>query len=136
MLPNHKYSKEVYKMVGTTVRKGLATISLVFLSLMPLQSYSASINGVAAADTTLSKVLLMATLNNGPAMQPVTWTVYRLDNDGKSVWETSLNRHSANIELEPGMYRADVTTDDGRVSRSKTFDLRTVSSSDVIIAMD
>ncbi|MEN9424680.1 MAG: hypothetical protein RL122_2063 [Pseudomonadota bacterium] len=122
-------------MVGTTVRKGLATISLVFLSLISLQSYSAPINGVAAADTTLSKVLLMATLNNGPAMKPYTWTVYRLDN-GKSVLETSLTRHSANIELAPGLYRADVTSEDGTVSRSRTFDLRTVSSSDVIIAMD
>ena len=123
-------------MVGTTVRKGLATISLVFLSLISAQSYSAPINAVAGADTPLSKVLLMATLNNGPAMQPFTWTVYRLDNEGKSVWETSLTRHSANIELAPGMYRADVTSQDGSVSRSRTFDLRTVSSSDVIIAMD
>ncbi|MBO0615104.1 hypothetical protein [Thiothrix fructosivorans] len=77
----------------------------------------------------------MATLNNGPAMKPYTWTVYRLDN-GKSVLETSLTRHSANIELAPGLYRADVTSEDGTVSRSRTFDLRTVSSSDVIIAMD
>jgi hypothetical protein len=135
MLPNHKYSNEVYKMVGTTVRKGLATISLVFLSLISLQSYSAPINAVAGADTPLSKVLLMATLNNGPAMQPFTWNVYRLDN-GKDVWKTTLTRHSANIELEPGLYRADVTSQDGSVSRSRTFDLRTVSSSDVVIAMD
>jgi hypothetical protein len=135
MLPNHKYSNEVYKMVGTTVRKGLAAISLVFLSLISVQSSSAPINAVAGADTPLSKVLLMATLNNGPAMQPVTWTVYRVDN-GKSVWETSLTRHSANIELAPGLYRADVTLQDGSVSRSRVFDLRTVSSSNVIVAMD
>ncbi len=122
-------------MTKNTVRKGFAVLSLIFLSLMSAQSISAPINAVAGADTPLSKVLLMATLNNGPAMKPVTWNVYRLDH-GQSIWETSLSRHSANIELTPGLYRADVMFRDGSVSRSRTFDLRTVSSSNVIVAMD
>lgn len=122
-------------MISKKLSKGLAVISFVFLSLMSAQSNSAPINAVAGADAPLSKVLLMATVNNGPAMRPVTWTVYRLDN-GKSVWERSLSRHSATIELSPGVYRADVTFSDGSVSRSRTFDLRTVSSSNVIVAMD
>ena len=122
-------------MINKTIRKGLASISLVFLSILSMQSNSMPINAVAGADTPMSKVLLMATLNNGPAMKPVTWNVYRLDH-GKSIFETSLNRHSANIELAPGLYRADVSLTDGSNMRSRTFDLRTVSSSNVIVAMD
>lgn len=122
-------------MINKTIRKGLVSISLVFLSILSMQSNSAPINAVAGADTPMSKVLLMATLNNGPAMKPVTWNVYRLDH-GKSIFETSLNRHSANIELAPGLYRADVSLTDGSNMRSRTFDLRTVSSSNVIVAMD
>lgn len=122
-------------MAGIKFRSKLSGLLLVFMSLMATQSQSAPINAVAGADTPLSKVLLMATLNNGPAMRPVTWTVYRLQN-GKSTWTTSLRRHSANIELEPGLYRADVTLDNGSVSRSRTFDLRKVTSSNVIVAMD
>lgn len=122
-------------MINKTIRKGLVSISLVFLSILSMQSNSAPINAVAGADTPMSKVLLMATLNNGPAMKPVTWNVYRLDH-GKSIFETSLNRHSANIELAPGLYRADVSLMDGSNLRSRTFDLRTVSSSNVIVAMD
>ncbi len=122
-------------MINKTIRKGLASISLVFLSILSMQANSMPINAVAGADTPMSKVLLMATLNNGPAMKPVTWNVYRLDH-GKSIFETSLNRHSANIELAPGLYRADVSLTDGSNMRSRTFDLRTVSSSNVIVAMD
>jgi hypothetical protein len=117
------------------VCKGLASVSLVFLSLMTTQVQSAPIQGLAAPDVPKSKVLLMATLNNGPAMQPVTWTVYRLEN-GRAIYNRSVNLHSANIELEPGFYRADVTLDGANVSRSRVFDLSNVSSSNVIVAMD
>ncbi|WGZ93280.1 MAG: hypothetical protein QJT81_15900 [Candidatus Thiothrix putei] len=121
-------------MVIKKVCHQLATASLVFLSATAAQVQSAPIYGVVG-DIPKSKVLLMATLNNGPAMQPVTWTVYRLEN-GKEIYNRSINRHSANIELEPGFYRADVTLDDGSVSRSRIFDLSNVSSSNVIVAMD
>ncbi|MGB3919360.1 hypothetical protein J9253_06505 [Thiothrix litoralis] len=115
-------------MISKAVYKKLAIVSLVFVSLMVGQPN-------AMADAALSKVLLMATLNSGPAMRPLTWKIYRLEND-KSTLATSLGRHSANIQLAPGVYRADVTFNDGSVSRSRTFDLRTVSSSNVIVAMD
>ncbi|WML90485.1 hypothetical protein RCF98_16135 [Thiothrix lacustris] len=115
-------------MMSETVYKGLVVMSLMLASLVGVQSN-------AMADVTLSKVLLVATVNSGPAMLPLTWKIYRLDKD-KSTLATSLSRHSANIQLEPGVYRADVTFNDGSVSRSRTFDLRTVSSSNVIVAMD
>lgn len=117
------------------VSKGLIAAMLVFLSLTVAQVNSAPILNVAGAEAPKSKVLLMATLNNGPAMQPVTWTVYRLEN-GKAIYNRSVNLHSANIELEPGFYRADVTLDGANVSRSRVFDLSNVSSSNVIVAMD
>ncbi|OQX13181.1 MAG: hypothetical protein BWK73_13015 [Thiothrix lacustris] len=102
---------------------------------MTTQIQSAPIQGLPAPDVPKSKVLLMATLNNGPAMQPVTWTVYRLIN-GKAIYNQSVNLHSANIELEPGFYRADVTLNGANVSRSRVFDLTNVSSSNVVVAMD
>jgi hypothetical protein len=122
-------------MATMKVRKGLSVVSLVFLSLMAMQVNSAPIQAAAGADAPKSKVLLMATLNNGPAMQPVTWTVYRLEN-GKAIYNRSVNLHSANIELEPGFYRADVKLDSGSASRSRIFDLTNVSSSNIIVAMD
>ena len=122
-------------MAAMKVRKGLLAVSLVFLSLMAVQVNSAPILGVAGAESPKSKVLLMATLNNGPAMQPVTWIVYRLEN-GQAIYNQSVNLHSANIELEPGFYRADVALNGGDVTRSRVFDLSNVSSSNVIVAMD
>lgn len=122
-------------MLAMKVRKKLSAASLVFLSLIAMQVNSAPIQAAAGADMPKSKVLLMATLNNGPAMQPVTWTVYRLEN-GEAIYDRSVNLHSANIELEPGFYRADVKLDSGGVNRSRTFDLTNVSSSNIIVAMD
>lgn len=122
-------------MATMKVRKGLSVVSLVFLSLMAMQVNGAPIQAAAGADAPKSKVLLMATLNNGPAMQPVTWTVYRLEN-GQAIYNQSVNLHSANIELEPGFYRADVALAGTNVSRSRVFDLSNVRSSNVIVAMD
>lgn len=120
-------------MAKQVFRKGLMVMSLVFLSVFSLQSQSAPILGVAEGSSSLSKVLLMATLANGPAMRPVKWTVYRVKN-GQSTKVDSFKRHSASIKLEPGIYRADAELND--VTRSRTFDIRTVTSSNVIVAMD
>lgn len=66
-------------------------------------------------------------------MRPVKWDLYRLEN-GKSIFVNSFKRHSASLDLTPGVYRAEVALDG--VNRSRTFDIRTVSSSNVIVAMD
>ncbi|UOG91454.1 MAG: hypothetical protein L3K52_14820 [Candidatus Thiothrix sulfatifontis] len=122
-------------MATINVRKRLTLISLIFLSLITTQAQSLPFQDSVAGDPPKSKVLLMATLNNGPAMQPVTWTLYRIEN-GKAIYDQSVNLHSANIELVPGFYRADVTLNGGNVSRSRVFDLSNVKSSSVIVAMD
>ncbi|GEM_PF-2438329 len=122
-------------MAAIKVRKRLALTSLIFLSLITTQAQSLSFQDSVVSDPPKSKVLLMATLNNGPAMQPVTWTLYRIEN-GKAIYNQSVNLHSANIELAPGFYRADVTLDGATVSRSRVFDLSNVKSSSVIVAMD
>lgn len=114
------------------LRHLLAGMLSIILPVMATSVHAAAVNG-AAADTALSKVLFMATVKKGPAMRPVKWSLYRVEN-GKSIFVDSFKRHSASLELEPGVYRADAALDG--VSRSRTFDIRTVSNSNVIIAMD
>lgn len=122
-------------MLARVVRSVLSGLSIVLVLLSAAELQAAPITAVSAAGSqvTFSKVLLMATLNNGPAMRPVKWQVYRIK-DGRSVLVESFKRHSASIELEPGVYRADAVLDS--INRSRTFDVRTVSNSNVIVAMD
>jgi hypothetical protein len=80
-----------------------------------------------------ANVRLVATLNNGPAMRPVKWTLYRLNND-QATWIDSFQRHSASIPLVPGFYRADVSLQG--VNRSRVFEVSSVTGSDVVIPMD
>lgn len=81
-----------------------------------------------------SKVFLVATLNNGPAMKPVEWSVYRLNNKNDSKLVKSFRRHSASLRLEPGRYLAQASLDN--VNRSRIFDVRTFSNSNIVVAMD
>lgn len=82
-----------------------------------------------------ANVTLVATLNNGPAMQPVSWKVYRLDaNNNVAGIVDSFNRHSASIPLQPGRYLADVNLNS--VNRTRVFDVSSRTSSSVVVAMD
>lgn len=81
-----------------------------------------------------ANVTLVATLNEGPAMRPVLWTVYRLDNNNRPTPVTSFRRHSASIVLEPGRYRAEANLNN--VNRSRIFDVSSRTSSSVVVAMD
>lgn len=78
------------------------------------------------------KVTLVATLANGPALRPMSWAVYRLD-DGKQTIATP-RRHSANLEVAPGHYEA-VATLDGQ-ERRRAFTVLTGTSNRIVIAMD
>ncbi|MEZ5452787.1 MAG: hypothetical protein R3E93_08230 [Thiothrix sp.] len=122
-------------MLVKKLRNVWASLSVIAVCLFANQAQAAVINAVffSAAQTPLSKVLLMATLNNGPAMRPVQWQLYRVKN-GRSTLVQSFKRHSASLELEPGIYRAEAELDN--VSRSRVFDISTVSNSNVIVAMD
>ncbi len=89
--------------------------------------------GASVADNT-SNVHLVATLNNGPAMRPVKWSVYRLNNNQQATLVQSFERHSASIPLAPGRYRAEATFNN--VSRTRVFDVGLKTNSRVVVAMD
>lgn len=83
--------------------------------------------------TAASKVYLVATINNGPAMKPVKWKVFRLHN-GEPQLIQSFQRHSVSMRLEPGRYRAIASLDS--TQRSREFDVRTFANSNIVVAMD
>lgn len=122
-------------MAIVNVCKAVVWASLLSLMLSAAPVQGSSVRIPAGLKIPKTKVLLMATLNNGPAMQPVTWTIYRFEN-GVPVYNRSVNLHSANIELEPGFYRADVKLNAVGTTRSRSFDLSNVRSSNIIVAMD
>lgn len=78
------------------------------------------------------KVSLIATLNNGPALRPMNWTVYRLDGGRQAV--AAPQRHSANLLVSPGHYEA-VATLDGQ-ERRRAFTVLTDTSNRIVVAMD
>ena len=96
-----------------------ALVSCLSLSLLSVPAYSAG------------SVNLTATLGNAPAFTPVSWEVFRLDNNtavGKA------NTHAANIELSPGNYRA--VAHYGNVRRDRLFTMGSSGQVNVVIAMD
>ncbi|WGZ94497.1 MAG: hypothetical protein QJT81_00495 [Candidatus Thiothrix putei] len=78
------------------------------------------------------KVTLVATLDNGPALRPMSWTVYRLDGGKQTV--ATPRRHSANLEVAPGHYEA-VAKLEGQ-ERRRAFTVLTDTSNLIVIAMD
>ncbi len=86
----------------------------------------------AAIQMPSGKVTLIATLGNGPALRPMSWVVYRLD-EGKQTIATP-RRHSANLEVAPGHYEA-VATLDGQ-ERRRSFTVLAGTSNRIVIAMD
>jgi hypothetical protein len=78
------------------------------------------------------KVSLIATLGNGPAMRPMTWTVYRLDGVKQVV--ANPHRHSATLEVSPGRYEA-VANLNG-LERHRLFSVLGDTRNDIVIAMD
>ena len=78
------------------------------------------------------KVSLIATLNNGPALRPMSWTVYRLDGGRKAI--AAPKRHSANLLVSPCHYEA-VATLNGQ-ERRRAFTVLTDTSNRIVVAMD
>jgi hypothetical protein len=87
-------------------------------------------------DTTLNiptgKVNLVATLGNGPAMRPMSWKIYRLDDKRQEV--SASRSHSATLNVIPGRYEA-VARLDGR-ERHREFTVMDGTSSSVVMSMD
>lgn len=78
-----------------------------------------------------SSVNLVATLRNGPAMRPVDWKIYRVDNNSVV---TSTRSHSLSLPLRPGTYKAVAKLND--VTRNRTFTINSSGQVNVVIAMD
>ncbi|HPE60705.1 MAG TPA: hypothetical protein PLB10_10225 [Thiolinea sp.] len=91
-----------------------------------------AVNPLFAAENL--RVNLIATLENSPAMESVTWKVYRLDNKHEV---TSARNHSTQVQVPAGSYRvvATLKTDDKTVVRERSFHVRT-NSSNVVVPMD
>jgi hypothetical protein len=99
----------------------------------PLLSVPAT--GMPSDSLPSSNVNLVATLHGGPAFSPVRWSVYRLDNGVTPVPVKMFDhRHSLAIPLPPGRYRADASLHN--VTRSRTFDVSTFVSTDIVVALD
>lgn len=111
-----------------TIRSAIVNVLVIITALLSI-STTATANG----EKPEPNVRLVATLNNGPAMRPVKWTLYRLNND-QATWIDSFQRHSASIPLVPGLYRADVSLQG--VQRSRVFEVSSVTGSNVVIPMD
>ena len=80
------------------------------------------------------RVNLIATIDNGPAMENVKWTVYR---SGTEALVTSATNHSTHVLLPAGRYKAVATlvSNNRTITRSKDFHVRTTDSS-IVIPMD
>lgn len=78
------------------------------------------------------QVKLIATIDNGPALEKVKWTVYR--NGTEKV--TEANRHLARVKVPPGNYTAvaKLTKDNKTVTRSRSFFVR--NNTRVVVPMD
>lgn len=76
-------------------------------------------------------VNLVATLRDGPAMRPVDWKIYRVDNNSVV---TTTRSHSLNLPLKPGTYKAVASLND--VTRNRTFTVNSSGQVNVVIAMD
>ena len=96
----------------------LRHISALLILALPVSAFAGKVN-------------LVATINGGPAMTPVEWTVTGSES-GNIVEETQ--RHSMTIELSPGTYTATAKIKD--IVRSRTFTVGSSSVSNVIVAVD
>lgn len=104
------------------LNKAVFTLAVVCFSVV-------SLNPVIAAEQ--FKVKLIATIDNGPAMESVEWTVYR--NDDEPV--TTAKKHLASIKIPPGKYKAVARlVSDRSVVRTRNFYVK--NNTRVIVPMD
>ena len=89
---------------------------------------------MAVANVTVptGKVSLVATLNDGPAMRPMSWKVYSLEGPRREIAVSM--RHSTVLVVAPGRYEAVATL--GGVERRREFTVHNGSANDVVLAMD
>jgi hypothetical protein len=87
----------------------------------------------AWADSRSAEVRLVATINNGPAFQPITWKVYRVDGKGETYQS---DRHVFTISsLAPGRYTA-VAKRHGQTERKRDFYVMADTTNKISIPVD
>lgn len=107
------------------------TLKLVMVAaiFMGLSSGSAA----AWADSSTSKVRLIATIDNGPAFEPVEWKIYRTDDPGYT--PIRRKRHSITLHsMKPGRYTAEVRR--GNMTRKRDFYVMADTTSNVSVPVD
>ena len=99
---------------------------MFFVAVLTATSMAAHAEGL--------RLNLIATIDNGPAMERVTWRVYRSGTDSAV---TEATNHSTHVTVPAGNYRvvATLTSNSGTVTRSRDVNVR-ASDSRVIIPMD
>ncbi|HPQ94100.1 MAG: hypothetical protein KDI44_00795 [Thiothrix sp.] len=95
--------------------------------------------GIGTANATWAdggqvEVRLIATLNEGPAFQPVRWKVYRVDDPEKILCKSNLHSFTCKPTL-PGRYTAVATRVDGE-TRKRDFYVMTDTTSRVNVPLD
>ena len=92
-----------------------------------------SVCNAAWADSKSAEVRLVATINNSPAFQPVTWKVFRVDGKGK-LYES--DRHVFTIDsLAPGRYTA-IAKRNGQTERKRDFFVMADTTNKINIPLD
>lgn len=94
----------------------------------------------AWADSRSAEVRLVATINNGPAFQPITWKVFRVDGEGKPVYGEGepyeSTRHVFTISsLKPGRYTA-IAKRNGQTERRRDFYVMADTTNKISIPVD
>ncbi|HPQ97654.1 MAG: hypothetical protein KDI44_00650 [Thiothrix sp.] len=88
-----------------SVNKGTSIIlTILGLSLAATDTLAASLQGATG------QLNLSATIGDVPAFRTISWSVMRQDDDDEII--RTVHRHSAVIDLEPGIYRVNTTLQD------------------------
>ncbi|WP_157832830.1 hypothetical protein [Thiolinea disciformis] len=109
----------------------------VSLSMALLFGLSGAVGAAWAGNNKVAEVRLVATINNSPAFQPVSWEVYRVDRAGvpTGLPHTS-TRHSFTIgALPPGRYTA-VAKIKGQAARKRDFFVMADTTNRINIPLD
>lgn len=91
-------------------------------------------NAVTRMDIPTGRVNLLATIDNTPAMRPMSWKVFRLDGGTGRREVASPERHSASLLVPPGHYEA-VAILNGK-QRSREFTVSSGTFNSIVLAMD
>jgi hypothetical protein len=107
------------------------TLKLITVATMLMIFSSAS--AAAWADSNTSEVRLIATIDNGPALMPVKWTIFRVGDPTYVPIEK--NRHSFTLHsVKPGRYTAIVRR--GEETRRRDFYVMADTTSRVRVPVD